>query len=785
MSHEFSSELNLLTDGQSQPRQEHNVNIKRMLRLRLPLMIAVFLLLAIPALLTAWFAVPIEYEATAVIRAAANAPSVLDGARDGGRGSYSQFVATQVGMIEGAAILNRVLTEPEIQQLAWLQEAEDPLHELMSAVSARTRGGSELITIRATAPDRQSALTVVSNVKEHYMDYALGEERTVGGERLRTLYDEQADLRNEWEGQMQRIRRARQELNLPIMEGMGGVYGSFQESYHQGLSMAEADLTEAENSVQQLERLVERIEALQEQRGSNPSQPIYELNIEERAANDSRVQRMRGELIALEADIAILRERYSDTAPQLNAKVRDKEAMERELSRVEQAARAEALENMLAKTKADLTMAQRDLESAEQRKERFAGLIEEHRQDEVDRSRAWSEIREMEQAADRTQRRIQRVSDEIYQINVESKAPARISEAAAPTAPQRPSYGRRYQLMLLGVMFAGGVSVGVGLWRELADQQVRTRQDVSAVTSLPVLASIPHVQEDRLPADVIPALLTAEHPDSTTSDEYRRILSRIIYPPEGSAELNTCLVVSPSRSDGKTSLACNVALTLAQANRRVLLIDISTRRPSVEYTFGMDPAEGLSDVLCGDITAENAVRPTDYPNLWALGPGTRSKELVGKLASREAVEFLEQTEEVYDHIIIDSPPCLLMSDAKLVAPLADGVIMVVGAGVSSLGMLRRAINDMHGVGASLVGIVLNGIRPHRGGYLRHNVRLYYDYPDDHKALSSNGNGKNQKPSSNYREEVATPVLLIDERAPGGDWDPEEADDDRGTWRPDE
>ena len=99
------------------------------------------------------------------------------------------------------------------------------------------------------------------------------------------------------------------------------------------------------------------------------------------------------------------------------------------------------------------------------------------------------------------------------------------------------------------------------------------------------------------------------------------------------------------------------------------------------------------------------------------------------------LRFMEWAEEEFDHVIMDTPPALLMSDAKLLAPLVDAVVIVVGVGVSTTGMVRRCLREMELVGANMVGVVLNGLRSTRGGYLKHNMKLYKAYAEE------GGNGR--------------------------------------------
>jgi capsular exopolysaccharide synthesis family protein len=226
-------------------------------------------------------------------------------------------------------------------------------------------------------------------------------------------------------------------------------------------------------------------------------------------------------------------------------------------------------------------------------------------------------------------------------------------------------------------------------------------------------------------------LLIVDHPNSPTADEFRRLLVRVLYPAEGATEINTCLVTSPTRGDGKTSTACNLAIALAEADRRVLLLDISSREASIERCFHLEEAQGLCDILCGSGTLMEYIRPVPAaPNLFVLGPGFGDGDLAGRLASRELLELLEEAEHEFEHVIIDSPPSLLMADARLLAPVVDGVVVVVGAGVSTIGMVRRCLRELDQVGATVIGIALNRMRGTRSGYMRTNYDLYYNYSVD-------------------------------------------------------
>jgi Mrp family chromosome partitioning ATPase len=141
-----------------------------------------------------------------------------------------------------------------------------------------------------------------------------------------------------------------------------------------------------------------------------------------------------------------------------------------------------------------------------------------------------------------------------------------------------------------------------------------------------------------------------------------------------------------------------------------------------------------------------------------MGPGLATEEMVGRLASKDMMDFLESVERDFDHVIIDTPPALLMADAKLLAPVVDGVILVVGVGVSTLGMIQRCLREMEQVDANMLGLVLNGIRSTRGGYLRKNLELYYDYSES--GARGNGHAAAQAQADADDQDAAIPAIVL-------------------------
>ena len=206
-------------------------------------------------------------------------------------------------------------------------------------------------------------------------------------------------------------------------------------------------------------------------------------------------------------------------------------------------------------------------------------------------------------------------------------------------------------------------------------------------------------------ATLHPSLVTAIAPHSTVAERYRAIRSRLLMS-EDAGPLRSIMVTSPGPRDGKSTTAANLALTMAQEfQRTVVLVDADLRGSSVHTLFGLDGGPGLSDVLAGDATLDEAlVYLPDY-RLSILPAGKTPQfptELLGSAAMRRNIDTLRAR---FDRILIDLPPVTPLADVGTVAPLADGIVMVVRAGVTQRPALEQALAVFDD--DTVLGVILN------------------------------------------------------------------------------
>ena len=713
------------------PPQGFNLNIKRLLRQGLPVIIIVTLVLAIPACAAVWYFVPLEYAVSGQLRFSSRDTRVLYEADSQKGVDYQKWLATQIALLESPDVLRRVAENPSVREIPQVQASREPVRLLDGKISIGSERNTELVEVIAHMPVREHAEVIVNALMEEYQEYASAQEQSINKQIRDQLNAREIRLREERDIQQLELGALQKELGRPL-ETMGRLGAGEEEAFNEEFAKAQASLLDFQSKLAAAERQVEQLGELDARYASNPSAEIYELDIEDAVNQDPSVVSLQSRVRDMEATVLLDRDRYQPGRQELKVKENELASLQAALARTRVDVRGKMLQaarEQLAATRDEL---QRSVDAANDQLGNFEGRLAEIQTKHDAAATIIAQIHEKQARIDELNENLKQVQDRINEVQIESQAPGRISVASQPVLPNTPDYSTHIQLMVLAVFGAMMAGFAAALLRELLNQRAESPQDLTQITNLPVLATIPDPKMDRLPKDHQPTMIMADYPDSPTADQFRRILARIIYPPDDTVEVNSCLIASPTRGDGKTVLACNLAISLAQANRRVLLVDCCHRDPQAAKSFGAVEGDGLSEVLSGEVDLPMALQDTEFENLKVMGPGLDVSELKGKMAAREMMQFLETAEKQFDHIIIDAPPALLMSDAKLLSPIVDAVIVAVGSRSSTLGMVRRCLSELQRDNANIIGLVLSGVRHTRGGYLAKNLSLFYGY--------ENGNG---------------------------------------------
>ncbi|HDH96183.1 MAG TPA: polysaccharide biosynthesis tyrosine autokinase, partial [Proteobacteria bacterium] len=420
------------------------------------------------------------------------------------------------------------------------------------------------------------------------------------------------------------------------------------------------------------------------------------------------IQKLKAQLIDVEAELAQISQRYKPEHPQRKrVEARLKALRDRLSEEINKILRSFELEYKVALER------ERSIQSAldeieEQALSLGRKLIEfEQLKNEVDSLRQVF-------AALKTRAREAEVSGNIAANNITI-----IDAADVPLNPVRPRKRLNVALAIL-VGLVGGV--GLAFLQEYLDNTVKVQEDVETLVGLPFLGAVPSYREEAEAGEEASMLFALGHPRSSFAESCRVVRTNLIFA-LANRERRRVLVTSPGPQEGKTTIAANLAVILAQGGSRVLLVDSDLRRPLIGELFGFGrDTKGLTDLILGRVSVDEAIKSTEVEGLFVVPSGPippNPSELLGSPRFRELVELFS---ERFDWAIFDSPPVVAVADSVVLSSLVDGVVLVVKSAKTTRDLLKRAYKQLSDVNAPLLGTVLNDYDVRTEGY-----RYYYYY----------------------------------------------------------
>lgn len=332
-----------------------------------------------------------------------------------------------------------------------------------------------------------------------------------------------------------------------------------------------------------------------------------------------------------------------------------------------------------------------------------------------------------------------------------------IRVADRPQTPKRP-VSPNVPLNIASGLAAGlllGLAAAIG--REQLDRSIRTPSDLEHELGLSVLGLLPVVEGDSRssygsrrrrskvpreePLGGVPELVVHEHPSSGIAEAARAIRTNIMFM-SPDRPYRTLLVTSAAPAEGKTTVACCIAIGMAQAGKRVVLLDCDMRRPRVHRVFSRPNDVGLTTALIDAAQLDDIVRTTEVPNLSIVTTGPIPPNPAELLHSEAFAKLLASLQARFDNIVIDSPPIAPVTDAAVLSTKVDGTVLVVRALQTRKDLARRAARSLRDVGGRMVGTVLNAVDFERReyGYYQYYYYKRQGYAADAPEPTAEGDG---------------------------------------------
>ena len=306
-----------------------------------------------------------------------------------------------------------------------------------------------------------------------------------------------------------------------------------------------------------------------------------------------------------------------------------------------------------------------------------------------------------------------------------------IDKAEIPRSPVKPK--KKLNLMLAMVV---GLTMGVGLafFLEYLDNTIKLPSDIEEYLKIPFLGLVPAFDSSENHNGVSADLVVVHSPKSTASESFRALRTGILFSIANDVS-QVLLIASSCPEEGKTLCIANLAATLAQAGSKVIILGCDMRQPRFHKIFHIEREVGISSILVGKNMLKDAVTSTNISNLDVIPCGPIPPNPSEILGSKKMGNLINALKKKYKVILCDSPPLTAATDAMVLSQIADGVVLLIRAGVTPRQVVQNSLSQLKTVNAHILGAVLNGVNTDRESYYYYQYNYYYG--KDHQSKKKN------------------------------------------------
>ncbi len=703
------------------------------------------------------------YTSTSRIYVEQNIPRII-GDFEGIMTRSKNYLYTQAEMLKSTPIAGEVADDPQISRFRTFNGVDNVTAYLKSNLVISVGKKDDIISVAFNSPYPQEAASVVNTVVDSYIKYHSLRKQTTVSKVLDILQKEKVKRDRELSDKYEEMVQFTRENGVVSFDNQGG-----NVVFQKLIKLSDA-LTEAQLMTIKAQADYEAVKAIADE----PAQvkqfaaalPAVGVRI---FINDTETQ-LQSELRNAEVELKNTRYHVTEDHPAVKALHTKIDYIKSDLK-----------EEMRKFADTYIEVMRQRWRAAKQKEQTLLASFQIQRRQAQDSGVKAAEYSMLQSELRRTERICKILDDRIKELNVTEDTGAlniSILEVARPaTGPSRPQKTRIMTIALvLGLMFGGGLA----LVRDWMDIRLRSADEVSAILGVPVLGIIPTMTEVRTITEsgrkawlnfkpVVLELCQRIHtaistgtarsqpkttgvisplsdggeivsgkqdiavrgqkvhikPKSVIAEAYRTIRTAVFFGvPRG--EATTILVTSPDAGDGKSTLVSNLAIAMAQAGQKTLILDADFRKPMQHNIFEFENNRGLSGVLAGTITLQDAIQagPLEELDILSCGPEVPNpSEILNSDAFAEILK--EQLTERYDRIIIDSPPVGPVADSQILAAICDITLLVLRAEKSTRKHSVAARDVLLSVGGRLLGAVVNDVPRKHGSYGYYSGYGYY------------------------------------------------------------
>ncbi|MBK8480835.1 MAG: polysaccharide biosynthesis tyrosine autokinase [Proteobacteria bacterium] len=684
---------------------------------------------------------PKVYKATATVLVFDRAPQVLGDDMhevvELSTGSYyrsKEFLETQIKVVASRALARKVAERLQLDNDAsfWSKGSgsasrarkghtlDQAATHLQRLIEATAEPGASILRIAAKHSDPRVAARLANATAEAYLDQTVEYKVSSATGAAKWLALQLDDLKHQLD---------QAELALWEFNKKNNILSVSLEDRQSLLSARIAKFNDALTDLR-LSRLA--LEAQRKQVLQARQQDPLDVSLHF-VVEAGEIGKIREAYFEAEKTYRVLRQRYLDQHPLV----------------LEQKAKVDAVKGELARairTVLDTTESRyRQTVDTEQR---MAAALQEAKDEAMDVNKREVDYRRLKRSEENTEKIYTMVLTRLKESDLSGQL--RVSNMRTldvARRPEKPVFPRVALSMIVGGLLGLMLGVALAFVVESLDNSVKTHEDVESIPGLIHLGMLPHIGA----VASVPArgankaepndsdLVVHRAPKSISAEACRAIRTNLMFVATGQ-QIRRLLVTSPGPQEGKTTTAVSIAITMAQAGGRVLIVDTDMRRPRLHRTFGVSNSGGISTALLGSSAVADVIKSTEVPNLFVLPCGPTPPNPAELCQSDRFRALLEELTQLFDRVILDSPPVMLVTDAAILSTLVDGTLIVARAGVTSRVLLRAVAAQIQSVGGRLLGCVVNDLSAQKRGqsdYYRYAYRGYrYGYAENEDSSSS-------------------------------------------------
>jgi polysaccharide biosynthesis transport protein len=670
------------------------VDVLRILHRRRWFMAAVIAASLATAVVYNLVATPI-YEARARLLLEPNSPEVVPFrslTEDQGRLDY---YVTQLEVLQSRALLRRTLERLNLLSADPAQQSGQ-VGQLLGALvvnPVRTdMGESRVINITLRSEDPQLAARLANGIAQTYVEQNLEARRQGSRDAAEWLNQRLTELRRELnasEGALQKYREAKNLVSL----------GDQQSIVIQKLAQLNSSLTTARTEKMEQQASYEQLKTIQD--SGLPLDTFYPI------LTNPFIQGLKAEIAGLQRERRQLVERLGDLHPDMIKVNTALAAAERRLND-EMTKVVEGVEN--------------EYRTAQSNERALVNALEEQKREVLELNEKLIGYGALERDTASTQQMFEAVRQRVKETELSGELQSNNAKILDTAEVPGGSISPRTQLNLLIALLGGGfLAAAFALGLEYLNPHIAEPGDIADALGLPLLGVaplIPGLNNRPATLDALPI---------SFQEAVRDIRTRIFLSPNAAAA-RSLAVTSTSAGEGKTVVASNLAVSLARAGRRVLLIDADLRRPQLHRTFGIPRSPGLSEVMAGDAKPSEALlQPSPVAGLFILAAGAHVASPTDLLDRELLTHLIQRFNQIFDVVVLDCPPVMAVADASIIANAVSSVLFVVASGTTSREDAQVALDRLASVQGHVIGVVLNRAKvdqriPDRSpGYITENI----------------------------------------------------------------